>query len=106
MSLITEKKKNFRWTSLHVQLINIAIYGTQSDTDPSENHLKILIKNISLSIESLKREIKSVLFEMDQFEHRDFSIIKVFLPLLVNHDFNSDVEDKFHHIYKRINCLK
>ena len=71
----------------HVEAINIPVWGTQSENAPSKkNFLKIIppIQTIG--------EFKSVVFEKDEMEYKDISILKKILPILVNQDSNSEVE--------------
>ena len=79
---------NIKWTLSHFRTIKIPIEGTQSEIAPSKKHLK----NISRSIQTLIEEFKSVVFEKDEPEYRDISIWLALLPLLVNQDYNYDVE--------------
>ena len=41
------------------------------------------------------KKFKAVLFEKDEFEHRDMSILTALLPLQANQDTSSLVENKF-----------
>ena len=51
---------------------------------------------MSPSIQTLKNEIKNVVFEKVDLEQQDNSTLKQLLPNLVNQDSKSDVKDKFH----------
>ena len=66
-------------------------------------HLKNTIKDCSIentfkttspSIQTLIEELKSVVLQKDELEHRDISILTAFLPIVVNEDSKSDLTEK------------
>ena len=80
-------------------------------TIQSEGHKKILffqeiVKAISPSIQTLIEEIKSVVFEKDEWEYRDISILKALLPLVVNQDSKFDAKGNLLDFEKQSICLK
>ena len=63
-------------------------------------------KNITPSIQTWIKELNALIFEKDELEHRDMSILMALLPLLVNEDSNYDVENNFDFMKKRMVSLK
>ena len=78
---------NVKLTLSHFRTIKFPIEGTQSEVVPfSETP-----KNISLSIQTLIPEVKPVVFEKEELEHRDNPIRRALLPLLLNQSSDFDV---------------
>ena len=54
-----------------------------------------------MSIQTLVKKSKDVVFEKDKLDYRDMSTVLALLPVLADWASISDVEYKFHYIKKR-----
>ena len=61
-----------------------------------EKNLRYSSYSIKPSIQTLIEYFKTVMFENDELDYRDMSIIIALSPLSANQDCHSNVENRFH----------
>ena len=58
-----------------------------------------------MSFQTFIERFKSLVFEKIELEYQDIPTLKALMTLWVNQYFNSDVENKFYAVEKRVVCL-
>ena len=92
------QNKHSNWTLSHIQPIDIPIKGIQLAIRPSQSHINFCHCQLRLWLEYFI----SIVFEKNELEKQDISILIALLQLLINQISNFDAEDKLHIKYKRL----